>query len=97
MLLAGKCIPHGHGNNPRNPPYALGIEPVILMKFQLLKMRSRRGLEQPNITEDEDDGAEKGKPRLPADACPFGHEQHPVHGAAQPYPGRVERVVHLLR
>lgn len=57
---------------------------------------ARLRLEQPDVEEDEDDGGEEGEPDLPAHARPLGHEEHPVHGAADARPRRVERVVHLL-
>ena len=71
----------------------------LLIMFVLLAAvctTSEDRLEEPDVGEQEDDGDEEAEPHPPAHAGALGHEQHAVHGAAQPETGLVERVIHLL-
>lgn len=61
-----------------------------------LRAHSFRRSEQPDVHEDQDDGGEEAQPDPPADARLLGHDQHPIHGAAEPEPRVVKRVVHLV-
>ena len=53
-------------------------------------------LEKPHVNKQDDYGHEKAQPCLPADAGPLGHQEHPVHGAAQAKACLVEAFVHLF-
>ena len=52
---------------------------------------------QPHIRKQEYHKRKEQQPDLPAYACPLRHEQHPVHGAAEPETRLVEALVHLFR
>jgi len=52
--------------------------------------------EEPHIGKEQEDGEEEKQPHAPADACPFGHTQHPVHRASKPYSGAVKSLVQRI-
>jgi len=53
-------------------------------------------LEKPHVNKQDNHGHEKPQPGLPADAGPLGHQEHPVHGAAQAQACLVKAFVHLF-
>lgn len=51
---------------------------------------------QPHVNKNRPHRCEEQHPRLPPDARPLRHPQHPIHRATQPHPGVVEPVIHRV-
>lgn len=60
------------------------------------RVKGKGTLEQPNIEKEHAHRCKEQQPNLPPHARPLSHDEHAVHSAAQSYPRRIERVVHLL-